>query len=207
MDANRKLTFVSTFALVFVAGAVSLGTIGIAQAQSRNTRTMPDMAQAQTASSTTFSCQTHAGVPTTMAHTHRGEVLPIIRWKYDGFRGWSPEQRCQEVSRRFQEYNQRGELVYLTTGWMNGQHVICTASYNRGPCRNLLLTVRPGVSPNRTLQDLFNLRDRSTGPITEIEGRLYLSMDEILEKARSSQPSNTGEPQKAEEETALESIW
>jgi len=173
MKGLPSLPHIRTFLLTFAFSTASVTSAGITQAQ--------------TASRTTFSCQTNAGVPTTMARTRRGEVLPIIRWKYDGFRDWSPEQRCQEISRRFQQYNELGELNYLTTGMMNSQKVICTTSHPQGGCRNLLLTVRPGANPRQTLLDLLAVRSRSSaGPVSETDGRIYISIDDLIENARQS---------------------
>ncbi|AFZ45564.1 hypothetical protein PCC7418_3450 [Halothece sp. PCC 7418] len=69
-------------------------------------------------------------VPTTMADTPRGRIAMIV-WKSDFFSGsgWTPERRCQSITRRFQAFH--NALSYynkdfiLGLGTVNRQPVIC----------------------------------------------------------------------------------
>ena len=49
---------------------------------------------------------------------------PIIYWKSTYFAGWTPEQRCVEVSRRFQKAVERDALKEIASGYLNGESVI-----------------------------------------------------------------------------------
>ena len=87
---------------------------------------------------------------------------------------WSPEARCQEVSKRFESYHRDGTLNFLTTGRMNRQSVVCVAQSQGGPCSGLLFTLKPGSNPGQTLQKLLDVRHRATGPLNEsASARLY----------------------------------
>lgn len=129
-----------------------------------------------------FSCANQGGVPTTMANMTNGKQIPVIRWTSSVFTGdgWTPERRCQEVSSRFSEFNDNNQLRYLTTGKMNGMNVICIA-LNRGDrCIGLVYTLKPGQNPTQTLNRLFNVQHRATGPLNETGDRSYIDMNEYL---------------------------
>lgn len=136
------------------------------------------------AQSTTFACGTSKGSPATLAYTARGSV-PVIRWTSDYFSqsGWKPQQRCEEVSKRFQEYHQRNEMNFLTTGMMNNQSVVCTTDREGGSCMNLLFTLKPGSSAGQTLRNLLAVRVRARTPLNESPARVYIDMKEYLNTA------------------------
>ncbi len=140
------------------------------------------------ANNTTFHCGVwltgpNAGVPVTFARTPIG-AIPIINWvsDYFGDSGYTPERRCQEVSGRFQSAYNQGTLNYITTGYKNGQPVVCTSSSNGGPCSMVLFTLKPGSDASRTVQQLFDIRDLAAGPLYESEDdKIYLDMNAFLE--------------------------
>ena len=134
----------------------------------------------------TFVCSASNGIPTTVAQTSRGKVA-VIRWSSDYFSGsgWTPQKRCQEVSKKFQNYYQSGALNYLTTGIMNGQPVICIAKREGGGCSGLLFTLKRerNVTPAQKLQQLLAVRVRASGPLNESSPRVYIDMKEFLKTA------------------------
>ena len=139
------------------------------------------------ADNTTFHCGVwvtgpNAGVPVTFAQTPIG-AIPIINWVSHQFSdsGYTPERRCQEVSGRFQSAYNQGTLNYITTGYKNGQPVVCTSSNNGGPCSMVLFTLKPGSDASRTVQQLFDIRNLAAGPLNESEGKVYLDMNAFLE--------------------------
>jgi Circadian oscillating protein COP23 len=122
-------------------------------------------------------------IPTTFAQTKRGNV-PVIRWQSTFFSSsniYTPQKRCEEVSRRFQKYYSEGTLAYLTAGQMNAQNVICVSDEYGGPCQGLLLTLEPKDNPQTVLKDLLSARNRAGGPLTRSTGSLYVDMDDFLE--------------------------
>lgn len=141
-----------------------------------------------------FSCVNRSGVPTTVANMSSGKQIAMIRWTSSIFTddGWTPERRCQEVSSRFTDFNNRNQLRYLTTGKMNGMHVICVA-LNRGDrCSGLVYTLKPGQNPTQTLNRLFGVQRTAAGPLNETGDRTYIDINEFLGIGKSEHlPSMT----------------
>lgn len=113
-----------------------------------------------------YNCVERNGNPTTLVETERG-IIELIVWKSDFFQnsGWNPLKRCQEVTTRFQEFSEAGELKYVTTGQINGSNVICVANLSNpkeNVCKNngLLITLEPNDNPQQVKNDLFNVNDR-----------------------------------------------
>ncbi len=144
------------------------------------------------AQETRFFCGTQNGIPATVAQ-RSGRTHPIIQFKSEYFssNGWTPERRCQEVSERFQRFYAQGTLKYITTGKINGMHVLCIAAAKGGDCieNGLLLTLRQGNNPNKALRQLLNLQTYGSGvnPVNESaelsKERIYISVDELLRNA------------------------
>ena len=138
------------------------------------------------AEKTTFVCSVSNGLPATVAQTSRGNVA-VIRWNSDYFSGsgWTDQRRCQEVSKKFQNYYQSGALNYLTTGIMKGQPVVCVADLEGSGCSKLLFTLKPesNVTPAQKLQQLLAVRVRASGPLNESSPRVYIDMKEFLKMA------------------------
>jgi Circadian oscillating protein COP23 len=69
--------------------------------------------------------------------------------------GWTPEKRCNEITRRFESYRQDG-LLELTTGVENNYDTICvTTQVDPRDCR-IVLTVPPGQDPQQTRDLIFD---------------------------------------------------
>ncbi|PHV62584.1 COP23 domain-containing protein [Cyanobacterium aponinum] len=119
-----------------------------------------------------YKCIQLNGKPTTIVDTARGRIQLIV-WQSDFFRdsGWTPQKRCNEVTKRFQQFSDSGSLRYIATGTMNQQPVICVAEKKSSgfKCRGdgLLLTLQPKDNPSKVLTDLFNMSARtSTGGLS-----------------------------------------
>lgn len=136
------------------------------------------------AQQTTYYCGISRETPTTIASTARGDI-PIVRWVSNIFPPpATPQQRCEEVSRRFQVYYDNGTLQYITTGTKNGQSVVCVASRRGGDCTDVLFTLKPGSDPKRTLLRLLDRRGLAGGNILEEGGtkRIYVDVADYLER-------------------------
>jgi hypothetical protein len=144
-----------------LTAAVTLGAIAIGTVTAFN---QPSYAQ-----SPTFFCGVSSdGIPTTFANTSRGTVQ-VVKWTSDFFTdsGYSPERRCQEVSNRFQRH--RGQLNFLTAGYLNGQPAIC-AGNSSPPCTSekLLFTLKPGSDAAARIQQIFYIgTGASNAPLLE----------------------------------------
>jgi hypothetical protein len=146
---------------------------------------------AASAGGNTFVCGNWQGIPTTIARTAKGNV-PVLRWESNHFNdsGFTPQKRCQIVSKKFQEYYSKGRLKYLTTGRSKGENVVCVAKYQNGPCDGILFTLKPGANPGETLKRLLDVRDRAGGPMNETDGRVYINMDKFLEEIPSNESNS-----------------
>ncbi|AUC60619.1 hypothetical protein AA637_05365 [Cyanobacterium sp. HL-69] len=134
-----------------------------------------------------YRCVMKNDAPTTVVDTPRGRI-DLIVWKTEIPRGWSPVRRCQEITKRFQAFSDRGALRYVTSGRLNNQQVICVAENRPGrgiSCRNdgLLLTLQPNDNPQQVMEQLFDIsaRVRGSNPITRsIEGGNILAVNRFL---------------------------
>jgi len=165
--------------------ATVLLTIGTALA-------LPQPSPAQSDGQFQFFCGMSDGLPTTMASDPEDPTTPptpLIRWKYDGFGPrWDPKARCEEVSRRFQFFQNEGTLALLTTGQMRGYNVICVARTEGGSCEGrLLFTLPDGRPPNEALAALLNPASvyENNGPLKKINDRWYINVDRWILSNRS----------------------
>lgn len=140
------------------------------------------ISQPSAAEDTTFFCGTSNGIPATIARTSHGDV-PLIVWNSSnlGRSGDTPQQRCEDVSKKFQTYYNNGTLKYITTERRNGQLVACVAPKENEPCTGVLFSLNSNeTNPRDTLQRIFRIRVASTAPISETGTRVYISLDKYL---------------------------
>jgi len=147
-----------------------------------------------------YSCINYQGKPMTVVDTTRGRIQLIV-WQSDYFRasGWTPEKRCQEVTKRFQIFSDNGSLRYIATGTMNNQPVICVAEKKGSAfkCRGdgLLLTLQSNDNPSKVLTELFNMSARtsagglSRGGILDLDN--FLATAETIPNEDNLPSSNT----------------
>ncbi|BAQ66247.1 hypothetical protein GM3709_3012 [Geminocystis sp. NIES-3709] len=113
-----------------------------------------------------YTCISDRGKPTTIVDTKRGRIRLIV-WEsnYFGSSGWTPQKRCEEITKRFQKYSDDGTLRQITTGKIiasNGgiYNIVCVANNQpgtQGQCLKdgLLLTLESGDNPKQVLNSLF----------------------------------------------------
>ncbi|WP_072927165.1 COP23 domain-containing protein [Microcystis aeruginosa] len=143
---------------------LTIGLIGVGAAL---TLQSPSQAQAR------FECLLpvtgpHVGVPTTYVKVGSNERKPVIRWVsgYSSGSGYTPRQRCLEVTKRFNTLDARPRGIdIITTGYLNGLPVIYSPSHGRERANssNLLFTLKKGEDATEKIQQLFDLRE--TGAI------------------------------------------
>ncbi|MGI0479984.1 COP23 domain-containing protein [Geminocystis sp. CENA526] len=137
-----------------------------------------------------YSCINYQGKPSTVVDTDKGRVLLIV-WESDFFRGsgWTPQKRCEEVSRRFQEFSDNKTLRFLTTGKMKGQNVICVGKATGGSTyqcldNGLLLTLESNNdNPNQVLQNLFQATRSSSNFLRRTGNRYAFEFDKFIDEA------------------------
>ncbi len=96
--------------------------------------------------------------------------------------GWSPERRCNEISRRLEFYRPDG-LVEMRTAVENNYNIVCVTTQKEPTCR-IVLTVPPGQDPKVTRDRVFqNLTIADSGKVTE-------AVNTFVDGDRSSQLLN-----------------
>jgi hypothetical protein len=125
--------------------------------------TVPSVAALTTLTTVKFACARLEGRLATVVKTKKGNV-PLVVWDSTLFAGsgYSPVNRCQQVTKRFQNLHRSGKLKYLTAGQVKNLPVICATVLTTERCNldNLLFTLRPGKDPQGILQKLNDIRNR-----------------------------------------------
>ncbi len=125
-----------------------------------------------------YQCIERNGIPTTVVNTQRGKI-ELIAWKSNTFSGsgWTPQRRCQEITKRFQAFSDRGSLRFISHGFLNGYNIICVAekinnTNNSYKCTEdiiningkeydgTLITLEPQDDPIQLMKQLFNTSAR-----------------------------------------------
>ncbi|MCP2729115.1 COP23 domain-containing protein [Symplocastrum sp. BBK-W-15] len=80
--------------------------------------------------------------------------------------GWTPERRCNEISRRLEFYRPDG-LVEMQTARENNYNIICVTTEEESDCR-IVLTVPDGEDPTELRDRVFeNLTVADSGQSTD----------------------------------------
>lgn len=117
--------------------------------------------------STRFTCQFYNGQYTVMYHpeSQPDQAYPWATPTALGG-GWSPERRCNEISRRLEFYRPDG-LLELRTAIENNYNTVCVTTQQNPTCR-IVLTVPPGQNPEMTRDLVFqNLTIADSGQSTQ----------------------------------------
>jgi hypothetical protein len=101
-----------------------------------------------------FTCERVDGQYTVMYHpeSQPGKAYP---WATPGALGggWTPELRCNEISRRLERYRPDG-LLEMRNAVENNYNTICVTTQKDSSCR-IVLTVPPGQDPELTRDRVF----------------------------------------------------
>ena len=114
-----------------------------------------------------FDCQFSSGQYTVTYHpdSRPNEAFPWAVPQAMGG-GWTPEDRCLEISRRLEEYRPDG-LLELQTSVENGYDIVCVTTEDNPQCR-IVFTVPPGQDPVVTRDAVFeNLTIADSGEMTQ----------------------------------------
>ncbi len=113
-----------------------------------------------------FSCQSRDG-QYIVVYQPKSQPQKYFPWAAPSAMGdgWSPEKRCNEISRRLESYRPDG-LVEMRTSTENGYNVICATTDKNSACR-IVLTVPNGQDPIATRDRVFgNLATADSGQAT-----------------------------------------
>ena len=165
----------------------------------------------------------HVGVPTTYVKVGSNERKPVIRWvsRYSSGSGYTPQQRCLEVTKRFNTLDARPRGIdIITTGYLNGLPVIYSPSHGRERANssNLLFTLKRGEDATEKIQQLFDLRETGyTQPLFESSSdSVIVYFNKFLENApvetnpatgSSSSPAPGTSPEQSPQKPSGGSVW
>jgi len=113
-----------------------------------------------------FSCQAREG-QYIVVYQPKSQPQKYFPWAAPSTMGdgWSPERRCNEISRRLELYRPDG-LLEMRTSTENGYNVICATTDKNSACR-IVLTVPNGQDPIATRDRVFgNLATADSGQQT-----------------------------------------
>ncbi|WP_201322117.1 COP23 domain-containing protein [Pseudanabaena sp. lw0831] len=105
----------------------------------------------------TFACVATDKTITTVVRTSNRDI-PIITWTSKIFSSdWTPEKRCQQVTRKFENLRQKNALKYITTSVVNGSPVICAVKTVNESCTDeeILITLKDRSEAQKVLDQMF----------------------------------------------------
>ncbi|MGA7933518.1 MAG: COP23 domain-containing protein [Kovacikia sp.] len=117
--------------------------------------------------STRFTCESSTGQYVVMYHPE-SQPQQSYPWANPSAMGggWTPQRRCNEISRRLESYRPDG-LLEMQTGLENGYNTVCVTTQRVPGCR-IVLTVPPGQDPTSTRDRVFqNLTVADSGQQTQ----------------------------------------
>ncbi len=130
------------------------------------------------------------GTPTTFA---RKLAIPgsvaIIRWERDNWQNITPQERCEQISARFERAYQANNLQYIVGGTFKKQPVICGVRNYGDLCtteENFLLTLQHQDDSNKFITDLQNKGYQAQGPMIHSEDGTpltYIDMNMLINLA------------------------
>jgi Circadian oscillating protein COP23 len=108
-------------------------------------------------------------VPATlMSSPRRAKPIVVILWKSEYFgKEFSPKQRCQKVSPKFQSAYVGGNFEYLKVGKDGKQSIVCAVRTENEPCTKpgMLFTLKPYGDTQSQLNALMgNIEGGEAGP-------------------------------------------
>lgn len=146
----------------------------------------------------TFICDINRdGFPATIVQSPIHGNVPIIIWNSGFFEGggYDNQTRCDIVSRKFQNFNDKGTLKFFTAGRVNRQPVICVVASMNEPCDrdSLLFTLKPNSNAQEKLRRLVDIRSGASSQALEetynirAGDRLYVDFEKFLEKKANAE--------------------
>jgi Circadian oscillating protein COP23 len=176
-----------------------------AQRSTNSTTTTPSTSTTtQNQNNVRFSCQVVNGQYTVM-YNPQSQPGQYYAWATPTALGggWTPERRCNEISRRLETYRPDG-LLELKTGFENRLETVCVTTEDNPACR-IVLTVPPGQSAVAVRDRIFNnllvadsgqqttaavaYQDNGSGILTQIGQAIGVDLSGLSGRPRSTSPA------------------
>ena len=139
------------------------------------------------ASSPTFQCAKSQGKPVTFVRIGDGTKRAIIRWGEEKFFSskLTALERCKQVSYRFQQNYDSGNLKTIISGKINGYPVVCAAVSTNDVCtsKTVLFTLKQGSNAKLAAERLLDQRGLASGKIPNQNSdntQIYVDFDTFL---------------------------
>lgn len=132
-----------------------------------------------------FDRTTNKMLPTTFAATSkRKDPVAVITWKI-GFAGYSPQNRCNLVSAKFQTAWTGGKLNYLRSGTSaaTGQGIICGVANPDRACddSSLLFTLKNAKQAQYIIASIGQIRrGANSQPLEQSSGGEVVDLADLL---------------------------
>jgi Circadian oscillating protein COP23 len=132
-----------------------------------------------------FDRSNHKMLPTTFAATSkRKDPVAVITWKI-GFAGYSPQNRCNLVSAKFQTAWAGGKLHYLRAGTSSatGQGIICGVASPEQACdgSSMLFTLKNAKQAQDIIASIEQIRrGTNSEPIPQGSGDGLVDLENLL---------------------------
>lgn len=151
-----------------LSGEIALAKDVEEQTEPEESKPKPEsQPDAKTSNQPRFSCQLANGQYTVM-YSPQSQPGQSYAWATPSGLGggWSPERRCNEISRRLEFYRPDG-LLEMRTVVENNYNTVCVTTQKDSSCR-IVLTVPPGQDPQVTRDRVFqNLTVADSGKDTQ----------------------------------------
>jgi hypothetical protein len=167
LSAGVAVLLASPSAFALNNNQTPANTFELAQATQGQTQPQPSKPDTKTSNQPRFSCQFVNGQYTVMyaPETQPGQSYAWANPSALGG-GWTPEKRCNEISRRLELYRPDG-LQEMQTAVENNYNIVCVTTQKDRSCR-IVLTVPPGQDAQITRDRVFqNLTVADSGKETD----------------------------------------
>jgi hypothetical protein len=162
------------------------------EGQTSPQESQPDKPDTQTSNQSRFSCQFLNGQYTVM-YSPQSQPGQSYAWATPTALGggWTPERRCNEISRRLEFYRPDG-LLEMRTAVENNYNTVCVTTQKNPACQ-IVLTVPPGQDPQSTRDRVFqNISVADSGKETQAVNTFtggdsgYQMLDRVLNQGLSA---------------------
>jgi Circadian oscillating protein COP23 len=116
----------------------------------------------------------------------------VIYWKKSS----SPHKKCEDVSSKFQGFQDNRRLNYLLAGKSStGQSIICGAAKEIESCNdsNKIFTLLPGTNPQSAIEGLTETISGDNSPIYQgSDDEIIVKFEDLIANIRQKQETETG---------------